>query len=483
MHCKALVAHNMASDIKTINKELDRNGFTTLTANTICTMSTTKRFCNLQNKAGRLKNPKLDELHHILFNTDVDFTRTHNSCYDVEICAKCYFEILRQQIHDDTPPLVKPIETSSTTASESDTTDAKQCKHRCAIDATDISTLIGTHKYETNIFKLVMKYWERGYADDYYAYTAELLGEKYEDYETADDVITAVVNDNNMTTEIESTQQVDELVKQISIVCDTAKAEQAVIETLQQISGVCDNISEDDSDEELCSQIKDICEASQSHTVIDEIKELCSNTEQTQESIVEQVKKTCKNIKQKPETKRIATLTPSDVESYGCKQLGVKLEKTAIEQYQEQYNVKVNELRKYIKKEFYETEISKWFIGGRVDGMIGIDKVLEVKNRRKCLYNFIPSYEHVQISTYMYVLGVPRGVWLQKYQNTIKAEDVDLNIWWYKHFVLRKLERFCNFMDRFVQNEELKEKFVRTNPTDEEQVNLHNAMVKQELGL
>ena len=129
-----------------------------------------------------------------------------------------------------------------------------------------------------------------------------------------------------------------------------SKTEQAVIETLQHISGVCDNISGDDNNEELCSQIKDICEASQSHTAIDEIKELCSNTEQTQESIVEQVKKTCKNIKQKPETKRIATLTPSDVESYGCKQLGVKLEKTAIEQYQEQYNVKVNELRKYIKK-------------------------------------------------------------------------------------------------------------------------------------
>ena len=88
-------------------------------------------------------------------------------------------------------------------------------------------------------------------------------------------------------------------------------------------------------------------------------------------------------------------------------------------------------LRKYVKKEFYETEISKWFIGGRVDGMIGIHKVLEVKNRRKCLYNFIPSYEHVQLSTYMYVLGVPRGVWLQKYQNTIKAVDVD-----FKHMVV-----------------------------------------------
>ena len=83
----------------------------------------------------------------------------------------------------------------------------------------------------------------------------------------------------------------------------------------------------------------------------------------------------------------------------------------------------------------------------------------------------------------MYVLGVPRGVWLQKYQNTIKAADVDLNTWWYKHCVLRKLERFCNLMDRFVQNDELKYKFIRTNPTDDEQVNQHNTMLKHELGL
>ena len=139
-------------------------------------MSTTTKLCNLKDKAGRLKNPKLDELHHILFGTDVDFSKTHNSGYDVEIYAECYFEILSQQIHTDTPPLVKPLEESSTTASESDTTDAKQCKHRCAIDATDISTRIGTHTYDTNTFKLVMKYWERGCVDDYYAFSAEVIG-------------------------------------------------------------------------------------------------------------------------------------------------------------------------------------------------------------------------------------------------------------------------------------------------------------------
>ena len=130
--------------------------------------------------------------------------------------------------------LVIPIEESSTTPSKADTTDAKLCKHRCYIDATDMSTLIGTHKDETNMWKPVLKYLGRWYVDDYYAYIDEVTGGRSEDYETTDNIIATVANDNNITTEIESTQQVDELVKQLNTVCDTAKAEQAVIETLQQ---------------------------------------------------------------------------------------------------------------------------------------------------------------------------------------------------------------------------------------------------------
>ena len=41
-YCQTLVAHNMAYASNTLSTEFERNGFTTLTTNTLCTMPTTK---------------------------------------------------------------------------------------------------------------------------------------------------------------------------------------------------------------------------------------------------------------------------------------------------------------------------------------------------------------------------------------------------------------------------------------------------------
>ena len=84
----------MNCDVKTLNKEFARHNMDELKVQTYCTMAQTKKFCNLKNTRNRLKDPRLEELYNILFNTTVDHSRTHNSCYDVEICAKCYFKYL-----------------------------------------------------------------------------------------------------------------------------------------------------------------------------------------------------------------------------------------------------------------------------------------------------------------------------------------------------------------------------------------------------
>ena len=93
-HCKTLVAHNMASDIKTINRELVRNNLEILSLSTYCTMVNSKQYCNLKDIRNSLKNPKLSELHDILFDIRVDSSRTHNSMYDTEVCSKCYFTFI-----------------------------------------------------------------------------------------------------------------------------------------------------------------------------------------------------------------------------------------------------------------------------------------------------------------------------------------------------------------------------------------------------
>ena len=58
---------------------------------TYCTLYKSKQFCNCKDTRNRLTFTKLNELHEKLFNAPIDNTRAHNSCYDVEMCAKCYF--------------------------------------------------------------------------------------------------------------------------------------------------------------------------------------------------------------------------------------------------------------------------------------------------------------------------------------------------------------------------------------------------------
>ena len=68
----------------------------------------------------------------------------------------------------------KTYEEASTTVSESDVVD-EQYKHRCSIDATDFTTLVGQHKHKTDVYKLVMKHWERGFKDDYLSMCSNLF--------------------------------------------------------------------------------------------------------------------------------------------------------------------------------------------------------------------------------------------------------------------------------------------------------------------
>ena len=50
----------------------------------------------------------------------------------------------------------------STATPGTNITEAITYKRSLPIDATDVATLLGLHKYKTNLHELVMKYWKRG---------------------------------------------------------------------------------------------------------------------------------------------------------------------------------------------------------------------------------------------------------------------------------------------------------------------------------
>jgi DNA polymerase III subunit epsilon len=89
-----LVAHNMSFDEKIIGAEFLRKGMPNcvLQKKKICTMEKSTDFCAIRGPYG-YKWPKLSELHYKLFGSD--FEEAHNAAVDINVTAKCFWELKR----------------------------------------------------------------------------------------------------------------------------------------------------------------------------------------------------------------------------------------------------------------------------------------------------------------------------------------------------------------------------------------------------
>ncbi len=92
-----LVAHNMNFDEKIMGAEFLRNNQPNHLdgKRKICTMESTTDFCALPGPYG-YKWPKLEELHYKLFKTT--FAEAHNAAVDIEMTAKCFWELKRMGV-------------------------------------------------------------------------------------------------------------------------------------------------------------------------------------------------------------------------------------------------------------------------------------------------------------------------------------------------------------------------------------------------
>jgi DNA polymerase-3 subunit epsilon len=87
-----LVAHNMNFDENVVGAEFLRAGMGNLmdTADKLCLMRQTTDFCRLPGPYG-FKWPSLQELYYTLFKTE--FENAHDADVDVDISARCFFEL------------------------------------------------------------------------------------------------------------------------------------------------------------------------------------------------------------------------------------------------------------------------------------------------------------------------------------------------------------------------------------------------------
>jgi DNA polymerase-3 subunit epsilon len=91
---RVLIAHNMSFDEKIMGAELLRTGVQSSfdERERFCTMKTSTELCAIPSRYG-FKWPKLSELHQRLFGSIPD--GAHAAGSDVEVCARCFFEMKR----------------------------------------------------------------------------------------------------------------------------------------------------------------------------------------------------------------------------------------------------------------------------------------------------------------------------------------------------------------------------------------------------
>lgn len=94
-----IIGHNISFDINILGAEFIRKGIKTRLSGMpqICTKEVSVNFCALPGgKAGKFKWPTLSELSLKLFGES--FSEKHNAAADVAATARCFFELVRQDI-------------------------------------------------------------------------------------------------------------------------------------------------------------------------------------------------------------------------------------------------------------------------------------------------------------------------------------------------------------------------------------------------
>jgi hypothetical protein len=84
---------------------------------------------------------------------------------------------------------------------------------------------------------------------------------------------------------------------------------------------------------------------------------------------------------------------------------------------------------KYIKRLAFRLDGVNVFVGGRCDGVAvdhntGEQYVVEIKNRVRKLFNRVVDYERVQLLTYLFVHGIPRGRLVEQFGARSRTYDV-----------------------------------------------------------
>ena len=128
------------------------------------------------------------------------------------------------------------------------------------------------------------------------------------------------------------------------------------------------------------------------------------------------------------------------------------------------------------------TSGTRWGVGGRVDGVDGQGRVVEIKNRTRQFFYKVVDYEWVQMQAYMALLDAPSAVLVQQLNEQQKITLVERDVVEWRAILVPALYKFANLLDLFMSGDShvMREEWARSS--DRDKASIFNAWLTQACG-
>lgn len=143
---------------------------------------------------------------------------------------------------------------------------------------------------------------------------------------------------------------------------------------------------------------------------------------------------------------------------------GTKNEGKSIHMYTQLTGDPVIKFDKFVKRILFKSGEYNWFLGGKIDGILNDNTIIEIKNRMHKLFYKLRDYEKIQTYSYMFIFRSKKS---QIVETFLKGKSPEVNMmdidfeekFW--DFILNRILIFIEFFNKFINSKERKINFLK----------------------
>ena len=205
-------------------------------------------------------------------------------------------------------------------------------------------------------------------------------------------------------------------------------------------------------------------------TILEQVKELNSNTTKTSNDMVKKQEDIKKYInEQKTLSKSQKIELTKKVCSITNKTHGITNEDAVLNEFCKLSEKTIQTTQAWIRIPIAIKNPKlniEWVIIGKYDGITTDNELVEAKMRQKSLFKKVRDYENVQVQLYLHGLKFEQAYLVESYTNkkgvmNIYVNEIKYDSYYVDNMILDRLKKFIKFFELFIENDLLKEALLK----------------------